>query len=168
MLPRSLSHFMNAFTSSSHTTYPFATTNTQDFNNLLSVYMDATLHPLLDSKDFRQEGWRVGPQGGQASESSSSAENKSPEMVFKGVVYNEMKGYMSDASYLYHIRWHRHIAPDLNDSGGDPHNITDLTHQQLKDFHAANYHPSNSRLFTYSNLPLEQHLQEIGKHLDGF
>jgi Predicted Zn-dependent peptidases, insulinase-like len=62
MLPRSLSNFMNAFTSSDHTTYPFATTNKQDFQNLLSVYLDATLHPLLKEEDFRQEGWRLGPE----------------------------------------------------------------------------------------------------------
>src|ERR1700722_11113333 len=62
MLPRSLSNFMNAFTSSDHTTYPFATTNKQDFQNLLSVYLDATLHPLLKGEDFRQEGWRLGPE----------------------------------------------------------------------------------------------------------
>jgi presequence protease len=165
MLPRSLSHFMNAMTSSEHTTYPFATTNLQDFNNLLSVYMDATLHPLLEAKDFRQEGWRIGPQ---ASYSSEPTEAGSSRMEFKGVVYNEMKGQMSDASYLYYIRWHEHIAPYLNNSGGDPQRITDLTHQRLVDFHSKNYHPSNSKIFTYSNIPLEQHLQEIGQQLDRF
>ena len=53
---------MNAFTSSDHTTYPFATTNHQDYANLMSVYLDATLNPLLNEQDFLQEGWRIGPQ----------------------------------------------------------------------------------------------------------
>lgn len=56
MMPRSLANFMNAFTSSDYTSYPFATTNAQDFRNLASVYLDATLHPLLKRTDFLQEG----------------------------------------------------------------------------------------------------------------
>ena len=71
MLPRSLSNFMNAFTSADHTTYPFATTNPQDFQNLLSVYLDATLHPLLKEADFKQEGWRLGPEDPRALLSAS-------------------------------------------------------------------------------------------------
>ena len=55
MMPRSLANFMNAFTSSDYTSYPFATTNPQDFRNLSSVYLDATLHPLLKHSDFLQE-----------------------------------------------------------------------------------------------------------------
>lgn len=51
---------MNAFTSADYTMYPFATTNAQDFKNLMGVYLDATLHPLLKQADFVQEGWRVG------------------------------------------------------------------------------------------------------------
>ena len=47
MLPRSLCNFMNAWTFPDHTAYPFATTNAQDFQNLMSVYLDATLNPLL-------------------------------------------------------------------------------------------------------------------------
>jgi Zn-dependent M16 (insulinase) family peptidase len=62
MLPRSLSNFMNAWTFPDHTGYPFATTNAQDFKNLMSVYLDATLHPLLKENDFTQEGWRIGPE----------------------------------------------------------------------------------------------------------
>ncbi|KAK5239312.1 Mitochondrial presequence protease, partial [Exophiala xenobiotica] len=34
MMPRSLANFMNAFTSSDYTSYPFATTNLQDYRNL--------------------------------------------------------------------------------------------------------------------------------------
>ena len=66
MLPRTLSNFMNAFTASDHTFYPFATTNAQDFKNLMSVYLDATLKPLLKESDFTQEGWRIGPENPQA------------------------------------------------------------------------------------------------------
>lgn len=91
---------MNAFTSADHTTYPFATTNPQDFQNLLSVYLDASFHPLLKEEDFKQEGWRLGPEDPRAIEAGQG--KLTPEdILFKGVVYNEMKGQISDANYLY-------------------------------------------------------------------
>ncbi|KAK1967623.1 peptidase M16C associated [Colletotrichum sublineola] len=162
MLPRTLSNFMNAFTASDHTFYPFATTNSQDFKNLMSVYMDATLHPLLKESDYTQEGWRIGPENPQAANGEKS------DLVFKGVVYNEMKGQMSDAGYLFYIRFQDHIFPDINNSGGDPQKITDLTYEQLRKFHAEHYHPSNAKLFTYGDMPLSDHLQEVNAQLNAF
>lgn len=167
MLPRSLSNFMNAFTSSDHTTYPFATTNSQDFQNLLSVYLDATLHPLLKEEDFRQEGWRLGPENPRALLAPDQTAQLE-DIVFKGVVYNEMKGQISDANYLYYIRFKESIIPALNNSGGDPECITDLTHKQLSDFSKRNYHPSNAKILTYGDMPLGRHLEQVGAVLDGF
>ena len=168
MLPRSLSNFMNAFTSSDHTSYPFATTNRKDFNNLMSVYLDATLHPLLKETDFTQEGWRIGPENPKPANTEGSDKHLDEKLVFKGVVYNEMKGQMSDASYLYYIKFQDHIFPDINNSGGDPQKMTDLTYANLKDFHSRNYHPSNAKLFTYGDMPLTDHLIEVGRQLDAF
>ncbi|KAM7218216.1 Metalloenzyme, LuxS/M16 peptidase-like protein [Rhypophila decipiens] len=169
MLPRTLSNFMNAFTASDHTFYPFATTNGQDFKNLMSVYLDATLHPLLKEADFTQEGWRIGPENPQAMLAAGpEAKPEDNKLVFKGVVYNEMKGQMSDAGYLFYIRFQDHIFPDINNSGGDPQKITDLTYQQLKKFHAEHYHPSNAKLFTYGDMPLADHLKEIDAQLGAF
>ncbi|KAL8734112.1 MAG: hypothetical protein Q9181_003301 [Wetmoreana brouardii] len=165
MLPRSLSNFMNAFTSSDHTSYPFATTNRKDFNNLLSVYLDATLNPLLNENDFKQEGWRIGPANAGQQHEDNVADDK---LVFKGVVYNEMKGQMSDASYLYYIKFQDHIFPAINNSGGDPQKMTDLTYRDLKAFHAKNYHPSNAKLFTYGDMPLANHLAEVNRRLEHF
>jgi Zn-dependent M16 (insulinase) family peptidase len=164
MLPRSLSNFMNAWTFPDHTGYPFATTNAQDFKNLMSVYLDATLHPLLKENDFTQEGWRIGPENPLAAETDSSGK----KLVFKGVVYNEMKGQMSDASYLFYTRFQDHLYPAINNSGGDPRNITDLTWEQLRKFHADHYHPSNAKILTYGDMPLVEHLKEVDSHLSGF
>jgi Zn-dependent M16 (insulinase) family peptidase len=157
MLNRSLANFMNAFTSGDHTTYPFATTNRVDYNNLMDVYMDATLKPLLQESDFRQEGWRLGPE--------DPADPNSP-LLFKGVVYNEMKGQMSDSSYLYYIRFQDYILPDLHNSGGDPPKIPDLTHEQLRKFHEDHYNPTNAKIFTYGDIPVEEHLNRLNEKLD--
>ena len=169
MLPRSLANFMNAFTSADHTTYPFATTNKQDFSNLMSVYLDATLQPLLKETDFAQEGWRIGPGTKHVSEGQTQSQSApAGDLEFKGVVYNEMKGQMSDANYLYYTRYHDHIFPAINNSGGDPQRMTDLTYGQLRKFHADNYHPSNAKLFSYGNMPLADHLMEVNRQFEAF
>lgn len=161
MMPRSLSNFMNAFTSSDYTSYPFATTNATDYQNLSSVYLDATLHPLLKRTDFLQEGWRLGPEDPRG---PATEEN----VIFKGVVYNEMKGQMSDASYLFYIRFREHLFPSLHNSGGDPEVMTNLTYEQLVDFSRQHYHPSNAKIFSYGNLSLAEHLQQVDETLSKF
>ncbi|KAI0205053.1 Metalloenzyme, LuxS/M16 peptidase-like protein [Astrocystis sublimbata] len=168
MLPRTLSNFMNAFTASDHTFYPFATTNARDFQNLMSVYLDATLHPLLKQTDFTQEGWRIGPENPRTAEAEGEANPDDSKLVFKGVVYNEMKGQMSDAGYLFYIRFQDHIFPSIHNSGGDPQKITDLTYEQLKRFQAEHYHPSNAKLMTYGDMPLADHLREIDAQMSAF
>ena len=161
MMPRSLSNFMNAFTSPDYTSYPFATTNVQDYHNLSSVYLDATLHPLLKHSDFLQEGWRLGPEDPKELATKDN-------VIFKGVVYNEMKGQMSDASYLFYIRWREHLLPSLENSGGDPEKMTDLSYEQLVDFSRKHYHPSNARIFSYGNLPLSERLPVVDEQLSKF
>ena len=163
MMPRTFANFMNAMTSLDNTLYPFATTNRKDFNNLMSVYLDATLDPLLRETDFRQEGWRIGPNN-----PLGGSEVSDQDLVFKGVVYNEMKGQMSDAGYLYYIHFLKHIFPDGKNSGGDPQKMTDLTYTDLKNFHAQNYHPTNAKIFSYGDIPLAEHLLEVDKKLSPF
>lgn len=155
MLNRSLSTFMNAFTASDYTMYPFSTQNGKDFQNLLSVYLDAVFSPCLREQDFWQEGWRL--------ENENPTDPNSP-LVFKGVVFNEMKGAFSDNESLYAQHLQNKLYPDHTYSvvsGGEPLAIPDLTWEQLKQFHATHYHPSNARFFTYGDLPLEPHLKQI-------
>ncbi|XP_036940263.1 presequence protease, mitochondrial [Acanthopagrus latus] len=155
MLTRSLSTFMNAFTASDYTMYPFSTQNGKDFQNLLSVYLDAVFFPCLREQDFRQEGWRL--------ENENPTDPNTP-LVFKGVVFNEMKGAFSDNERVYAQHLQNKLYPDHTYSvvsGGEPLAIPDLTWEQLRQFHATHYHPSNARFFTYGDLPLEQHLQQI-------
>lgn len=151
MLRRSLNTFMNAFTSSDSTAYPFATQNRKDFDNLLAVYLDAVFFPTLDALDFAQEGCRV---------EFSAPQDPAAGLVYKGVVYNEMKGAMSaPVSRLYHDL-HAGLFPTTPyryNSGGDPAAIPDLTYDDLKRFHARHYHPSQAVFMTYGSFPAQDH-----------
>ncbi len=154
MLRRSLNTFMNAFTSSDWTAYPFASQNRKDYFNLLDVYLDAVFFPRLDELDFAQEGHRL--------EFSDPADSSSP-LTFKGVVYNEMQGAMTNPVSFLWQGLSSHLFPSATyrfNSGGDPEIIPSLTHAQLKDFHRRNYHPSNAFFLTYGDLPAAK-LQEI-------
>ena len=149
MIRRSLNTFMNAFTSSDWTAYPFATQNEKDFHNLLSVYLDSSFFPNLDELDFLQEGHRL----------EYSDNNINNDLEIKGVVYNEMKGAMSSiSSQLWHgLSKHLYSSSTYkHNSGGNPENIIDLTHEYLVNFHRKHYHPSNATFFTFGNVnPIE-------------
>lgn len=148
MIRRSLNTFMNAFTAADWTAYPFATQNKKDFQNLLEVYMDAAFAANLNPLDFAQEGIRIELEDGQP--------------VYKGVVFNEMKGAMSSPSdQLYHQLAH-HLFPKTTyhyNSGGDPKDIPDLSYDELVTFYKSHYHPSNAIFMTFGDQSA-YHLQE--------
>ncbi|MGC9456347.1 MAG: insulinase family protein [Halothiobacillaceae bacterium] len=149
MIRRSLNTFMNAFTSSDWTAYPFASQNRKDFFNLLDVYLDAVFFSRLDELDFCQEGHRV--------EFEKIDDPESP-LVFKGVVFNEMKGAMSSPVSVLWQALSEHLFPTTTyhyNSGGDPEAIPDLTHEQLVGFYKRFYHPSNAVFMTFGDIPAE-------------
>ena len=142
---RSLKTYMNALTAQDYTMYPFSTTHPTDFANLLRVYLDATFFPLLREADFSQEGHRV-------------EFDDAGRLLLKGVVYNEMKGAMSDGSALFTQRLQSALFDDARNlyhwnSGGEPADIPDLTYAHLKAFHQQHYTPSNACFFSYGRLP---------------
>ncbi|MFN2357715.1 MAG: insulinase family protein [Desulfotignum sp.] len=154
MIKRSLSTFMNAFTASDWTMYPFATQNEKDYFNLMDVYMDAAFFPRIDELSFMQEGHRH--------ELDTTGEE--PKLVYKGVVYNEMKGAMSSPSQVMGRALLKSLYPDTtysHNSGGEPLEIPKLTWQDLKAFHSRYYHPSNAQFYTYGCFPLEKTLAFI-------
>ena len=162
MIRRSLNTFMNAFTSSDWTAYPFATQNEKDFKNLLSVYLDSSFFPNLHELDFLQEGHRL-----------EYVDNKlNGDLEIKGVVFNEMKGAMSSiSSQLWHgLSKHLYGSSTYkHNSGGNPENIIDLTHDYLVNFHKKHYHPSNATFFTFGNLDPTEIQDYINKNvLDRF
>jgi len=155
MLRRSLNTFMNAFTSSDATAYPFASQNRKDFDNLLSVYLDAVFFPQLDELDFAQEGHRV---------DLADTADPTSSLVYKGVVYNEMKGAMSSPVARLWQTTQSALFPSTTyhyNSGGEPLDIPNLTHAQLQGFHAEHYHPSNATFITYGSFPAAEHQKHI-------
>jgi Zn-dependent M16 (insulinase) family peptidase len=157
MLKRSLSTFMNAFTASDWTLYPFSSQNRKDFYNLMDVYLDAAFFPRLDPLSFKQEGHRMEVQGAEAADAA---------LVYKGVVYNEMKGAMSSPDQVMVRSIMKALYPDTtyaNNSGGDPAAIPTLTYAALKEFHARHYHPSNAYFYSYGSLPLADHLSFVAE-----
>ena len=159
MLKRSLSTFMNAFTASDWTMYPFSTQNKKDFYNLMEVYLDAVFFPKLDKLSFKQEGHRL-----EVEENSKGPNPDIPAVTYKGVVYNEMKGAMSSPDQVMARSILKALYPSTTyrfNSGGDPVEIPSLSYDQLIEFHRRHYHPSNAFFYTYGNLPLQDHLTFI-------
>ncbi|RDH84458.1 MAG: peptidase M16 [endosymbiont of Galathealinum brachiosum] len=151
MIRRSLNTFMNAFTSSDWTAYPFASQNRKDFDNLMDVYLDAVFFSRLHELDFAQEGHRF---------EFETPNDPESDLVYKGVVFNEMKGAMSSPVSTLWQTVTEHLFPTTTyhyNSGGEPENIPDLSYQQLKDFYKVHYHPSNSVFMTFGDIPAIQH-----------
>lgn len=159
MLRRSLNTFMNAFTSSDWTAYPFATQNRKDYFNLLSVYLDATFFSRLHPLDFAQEGHRL---------EFEQADDPNSPLTFKGVVYNEMKGAMSAINSQLYQRLSHHLFPSVTyhfNSGGEPADIPDLSHTELTQFYKKHYHPSNAIFLTFGDIPAQTLQEQFEQHV---
>lgn len=153
----SLRTFVNAMTGRDATYYPIASMNEKDYFNLMHVYLDAVLFPLLynDERILQQEGWH-----------HELTDDESP-VVYKGVVYNEMKGAFSNPQRELRYQMLRNIFPDNvygRESGGTPAAIPTLTQKDFVAFHQKFYHPENSYIFLYGNAPLDKELDFIDKN----
>lgn len=153
----SLNTFLNAMTYPDKTVYPVASCNDTDFQNLMHVYMDAVFYPNIyqHDKTFRQEGW------------SYKLEEPDGELTLSGVVYNEMKGAFSSPEGVLDRVILNSLFPDTsyaNESGGDPEVIPELTYGQFLDFHRKYYHPSNSYIYLYGDMDMEEKLRWLDEN----
>ena len=159
LLKGSLHTFLNAMTFSDKTAYPVASQNLKDFYNLVDVYLDAVYFPLISEDTFRQEGWHY------------ELDSTQGPMVYKGVVFNEMKGAYSSAAAVLGKVSQLSLYPDTTygvNSGGDPKAIPDLTYEYFKDFHARYYHPSNSRVVFYGDDDPARRLEILEEYFSQF
>lgn len=159
LLKGSLATFVNAFTFPDKTCYPVASQNVQDFYNLIDVYMDAVLHPLISEQTLMQEGWHV------------EINDPNDPLTYKGVVFNEMKGAYSSPDGVLETRVIQSLFPKHLygvDSGGDPRNIPDLTYENFRKFWETYYHPSNSFIYFYGNDDPEMRLKLMEGYLKDY
>lgn len=150
----SLNTFLNAMTYPDKTMYPVASKNDKDFHNLMDVYLDAVFYPRAanDSEILMQEGWHY------------ELENVDDELTYKGVVFNEMKGVYSSPDSILERELMHELFPDTTygvDSGGNPDVIPELTYEGFQEFYRTHYHPSNSYIFLYGTMDIEEQLRFI-------
>ncbi|WP_294159722.1 insulinase family protein [uncultured Selenomonas sp.] len=150
----SLNTFLNAMTYPDKTMYPLASRNDKDFQNLMDVYLDAVFYPAMreNPQVLMQEGWHY------------EIDDPKAPLRYSGVVYNEMKGALSAPDDLLESRTLQALYPDTTyhyESGGEPTAIPQLTQQMFCDFHARYYHPSNSYLFLYGDMDIDEKLEYL-------
>lgn len=156
LIKGSLQTFLNAMTYPDKTIYPVASRNDKDFQNLMDVYLDAVFHPRIYEMPeiFMQEGWHY------------EIMDKEDPIVYKGVVYNEMRGAYSSAESLLIERISQSLFPDTiyrHSSGGDPYVIPELTYENFLKFHSKYYHPSNSYIYLYGDGDVLEHLAYLDR-----
>ncbi len=159
LMKGSLNTFLNAMTFSDKTCYPVASTNLQDFYNLIDVYLDAVFYPRLTPEILQQEGWHY------------ELDRLGAPLTYKGVVFNEMKGAYASPDSLVARYSEQSLFPDNAygfDSGGDPEAIPSLTYEQFKSFHETYYHPSNARIFMYGDDDPEERLRLLEEYLGDY
>ncbi len=154
LLKSSMQTFLNAMTFPDKTMYPVASTNEQDLMNLMDVYLDAVFYPAIYSKRaiFEQEGWHL-----------EFGEDES-ELTYNGVVYNEMKGALSDPDTVLFDTLSAALFPDTTyrfESGGTPAGIPELSYEAFLENHRRHYRVDNSYLTLYGNLDPEPFLARI-------
>ncbi|MBU1179020.1 insulinase family protein [Patescibacteria group bacterium] len=153
----SMNTFMNAFTGRDVTFYPFTTTNKRDFFNLAEVYLDLVFFPTLSKESFMQEAWH---------HALKDPKNINSDLVMGGIVFNEMKGAMSDRGRLILQKSTEFLFPNNTygfNSGGDPKYIPTLTHKELIASHRQYYHPANCQFLFYGDVPTEELFEFLDK-----
>ncbi|MGD8371319.1 MAG: insulinase family protein [Syntrophobacterales bacterium] len=159
LMKGSLQTFLNAFTYPDKTCYPVASQNLQDFYNLIDVYLDAVLYPRLTPFTLQQEGWHF------------DLESSDETLIYKGVVFNEMKGAYSSPDRVLAEYSQQSLFPNHTyglDSGGEPQHIPSLTFEKFQSFHQKYYHPSNARIFFHGDDDPEQRLRLVNDYLKDF
>lgn len=166
LIKSSMQTFLNAMTYPDKTIYPVATTNEQDLYNLMDVYLDAVFNPAIYTKPtiFEQEGWHYEldlPEDVEGEGDGSPASLRKGTLRYNGVVFNEMKGALSDPMSVLDDAVNAALYPDTayaHESGGDPRAIPALTYEQFLDTHARHYNPSNSYITLYGDLDVDRAL----------
>ena len=162
LMKGTMNTFLNAMTYPDKTVFPVSSRNDTDFMNLTRVYLDAVFAPAIyyNPNIFYQEGWHI--------EMRSSSDTP----VYKGVVFNEMKGAMSSVYSRMESDMMQALYPDSCyrfESGGLPESIPDLSYEQFIQGHKTYYHPSNAYIYLDGPVDIDSVLELIdGEYLCRF
>lgn len=155
--------FMNAMTYPDKTIFPVSSRDPKDFYNLVDVYLDSVFYPQIteDKRIFEQEGWH------------HEIFDKNDPIEYVGVVYNEMRGAMSDPISLLFDEVGKSIFPDTTyafNSGGAPDAIPKLSYEDFLKFYHRFYNSSNVLLYFYGDVDMPTYLahmdEEYLSHFD--
>jgi Zn-dependent M16 (insulinase) family peptidase len=151
----------NAFTMQWRTVYNFNTGAGPDiFFKLFERQMDALLHPDYTDEEIRREVRNFGV--------TENPEDKTLRIEEKGTVYNEMVSSMDQPdSRLYRevgIALYGRNHPLAYNSGGAPAAIRLMKPEDIRKFHAANYHLGNMGMI--GSFPKEMQLTDILRRMD--
>ncbi|MBR3900200.1 MAG: insulinase family protein [Ruminococcus sp.] len=161
LLKGSMNTFLNAMTFPDKTMYPVSSRNNRDFLNLTKVYLDAVFKPLIYTVPniFYQEGHHIEYNGCDE------------EASYKGVVFNEMKGYISSVHERIESEMNSLLYPDTSyrfEFGGLPSAIPDLTYEQFTNVHRRYYNPANSYIYLDGAINPDEVLPLIDSYISQF
>src|SRR5690625_3257532 len=137
--------------------YLIAATNQKDFRHLMGVYLDAVFQSLFaeNPQILEKEGWHY------------HLENPEDDLIYKGVVYNEMKGAFGSPERQLYQQISAQLYPNSiyrYESGGDPAAIPGLTQEDFVAYHQKYYHPSNSLTILYGDLDIEAAFEDLEEY----
>ncbi|MCR5324393.1 MAG: insulinase family protein [Lachnospiraceae bacterium] len=148
---------INATTYHSSTNYYVSSLDEQELMNGADFYLDCAFNSVIrnDRRYFDREGWRY---------VIGSADDP---LDVTGIVYNEMKGTLSNIDSFTFDYAMKHLYPDSNYqyiSGGVPEKILDLTYEDLIEFYDKCYHPSNCTAIVYGDIDYNSWLEEFDSY----
>ena len=151
----------NAFTEQWRTSYQFHTAaGPQVFYQLFERKMDALLHPDYTDEEIRREVRNYGVTENPA--------DKTLRIEEKGTVYNEMVSSFDRPVYrLYRAidqTLYGKSHPFSYSSGGTPQALREITPEDIRSFHSANYHLGNMGMI--GSFPKEMPLGDVLRQLD--
>ncbi|SPN98974.1 related to metalloprotease 1 [Cephalotrichum gorgonifer] len=120
----------NAWTATDHTAYTLDTAGWDGFAQILPVYLEHVLLPIITDEACTTEVWHVDGEGNDA-----------------GVVYSEMQGVQYRSPELIDLAARRLLYPEnvgfRYETGGMMEALRVLTPERIREFHREMYQPRN-------------------------
>jgi Zn-dependent M16 (insulinase) family peptidase len=149
-----------AWTGWDYTWYFHSSPSHPDFLKLVDLRCDSLFEPLLGRETFLHQAHHL---------EFTQPDDPTTPLLYRGVIYNEQKGILGHPVAIGWFETCRALFPGhpyALEHGGTPRDVPTITWEQLKDFHARHYHPSNAYFLSWGDAPLEEILQTLDEALD--